>query len=241
MADDGMLLNFSTIETAPTCQPKFRGGSWKERLLVQLVARYRQKRKTQSTPNTNTEKEHETQKNPLPPQKESEVPQGRPAKRGRENGDFTPVSSEIILNTHTSAVQDRSISRKQSQPRQVISSLFSYNPKSATAPEQLLKSADDIPTQPSNAPLVDGADTVTSLGLSSVLANHLITKMRLKTPTAIQKSSITQLLQEDSDAFIQSETGSGKTLAYLLPLVQRMMSLSAAKTGDEKQVNGNGA
>ncbi|ERF74261.1 hypothetical protein EPUS_01948 [Endocarpon pusillum Z07020] len=245
MADDGMLLNFSTTEAAPIYQyqPKFRGGSWKERLLVQRVARYRQKRKTseQSTPAARKGEDNERQNNPLPPQKESEYSQSRPVKRRRENGDFTPVSSETTVNRHTSAVQDRSVSRKPSQSREVISSLFSYNPKSATAPEQPLEPINDIPTQPSNAPLVDGADTFTSLGLSNVLANHLITKMQLKKPTAIQKSSVIQLLQEDSDAFIQSETGSGKTLAYLLPLVQRMMSLSASKTGVEKQVNGNGA
>lgn len=244
MADDGILLNFSTTEAAPIYQPKFRGGSWKERLLVQRVARYRQKRKTQSTPDTRTREgeQKERQSNPSSPQKESDHPQPRPVKRRRENGDFTPVSSETTVNTqHTGAVQERSVSRKPSQSREVISSLFSYNPKSATAPEQPLEPTNDIPTQPSNAPLVDGADTFTSLGLSNVLANHLITKMQLKNPTAIQKSSVIQLLQEDSDAFIQSETGSGKTLAYLLPLVQRMMSLSAANTGVEKQANGNGA
>jgi len=49
----------------------------------------------------------------------------------------------------------------------------------------------------------------------------------MKAPTAIQKAAITQLLKEDSDAFIQAETGSGKTLAYLLPIVQRLMELSA--------------
>ncbi len=241
MADDGMLLNFSITEVAPAYQPKFRGGSWKERLLVQRVARYRQKRKTQSTPDSNKEKEDERQNKPLSTAKEAEFSQSRPAKRRRDNGDFTPVSSETTTNPHSSAIQDRSISRKSSQPREVISSLFSYNPKSAAASERPLKPTDDIPTQPSNAPLVDGADTFTSLGLSNTVANHLITKMQLKKPTAIQKSSITQLLQEDSDAFIQSETGSGKTLAYLLPLVQRMMSLSASDKGVEQQGNGNGA
>ncbi|KAF7513020.1 hypothetical protein GJ744_011286 [Endocarpon pusillum] len=243
MADDGMLLNFSATETAPIYQPKFRGGSWKERLLVQRVARYRQKRKTsdQSTPAAREGEEKERQNNLLPPQKESGYPQSRPVKRRRENGDFTPVSSETTVNTHTPAVQDRWVARKPSQSREVISSLFSYNPKSATAPEQPLELTNDTPAQPSNAPLVDGADTFTSLGLSTVLANHLITKMQLKKPTAIQKSSVIQLLQEDSDAFIQSETGSGKTLAYLLPLVQRMMSLSASNPGAEKQVNANGA
>lgn len=88
-------------------------------------------------------------------------------------------------------------------------------------------------------PLVDGMDTFTSFGLSPTLAAHLLTKMELKTPTAIQKSSISQLLKEDSDAFIQSETGSGKTLAYLLPLVQRIMALSGRKDGDPQSTNGN--
>jgi ATP-dependent RNA helicase DDX31/DBP7 len=51
--------------------------------------------------------------------------------------------------------------------------------------------------------------------------------MELKAPTAIQKAAITQLVKDDSDAFIQATTGSGKTLAYLLPIVQRLMELSA--------------
>lgn len=83
--------------------------------------------------------------------------------------------------------------------------------------------------KPTNAPLIDGLDTFTNLGLSPSLAAHLLTKMELKAPTAIQKASISQLLKEDSDAFIQAETGSGKTLAYLLPLVQRIMALSNPK------------
>lgn len=241
MADDGMLLNFSTTESSPTYQPKFRGGSWKERLLVQRVARYRQKQKAQGVPDVNKEHEDGRQNSSIPQPSEPEFPQSRPAKRRKENGDFTPAYSETIISTPVSALQDRSKSRKPTQPREVISSLFSYNPKSATALEQPSKPNTDIPAQPSNAPLVDGADTFTSLGLSTVLANHLITKLQLKKPTAIQKSSVTQLLQEDSDAFIQSETGSGKTLAYLLPLVQRMMSLSAAKSGIENEPNANGA
>jgi ATP-dependent RNA helicase DDX31/DBP7 len=71
-------------------------------------------------------------------------------------------------------------------------------------------------------------DTFTNLGLSPNLAAHLLTKLELKAPTAIQKASVSQLLKEESDAFIQAETGSGKTLAYLLPLVQRIMALSKA-------------
>jgi ATP-dependent RNA helicase DDX31/DBP7 len=61
--------------------------------------------------------------------------------------------------------------------------------------------------------------------------------MNLKAPTAIQKASITQMLKEDSDAFVQSETGSGKTLAYLLPVVQRIMTFSEQTNGQSNTVH----
>ena len=236
-----MLLNFSTTETVPAYQPKFKGGSWKGRLVAKRVARYRQQRKAPNKPDSGGKNDDARQNETLSLQTELDFPQSRPAKRRRENGDFTPSSIEATIPTSGNTVQGRSKSRNPSQPREVVSSLFSYNPKATTAPDQPSKPPNDTQAQPSNAPLVDGADTFTSLGLSNVLANHLITKLQLRQPTAIQKSSITQLLQEDSDAFIQSETGSGKTLAYLLPLVQRMMSLSASNSGIEKQLNGNGA
>lgn len=82
------------------------------------------------------------------------------------------------------------------------------------------------PAKPSNAPLLDGIDTFTSLGLSPSLSTHLLKKFSLQSPTAIQASTINQLLTEDADAFIQAETGSGKTLAYLLPIVQRIIAIS---------------
>jgi len=39
---------------------------------------------------------------------------------------------------------------------------------------------------------------------------------------------VPELLSGDSDAFIQAETGSGKTLTYLLPIVDRIMRISAS-------------
>jgi ATP-dependent RNA helicase DDX31/DBP7 len=111
--------------------------------------------------------------------------------------------------------------------KQVISSLFTYNPTSKTKVEANERREDDAPIEPSNAPLSSELDTFTSLGMSTTLATHLLNKMDLKAPTAIQKAAITQLVKDDSDAFIQAETGSGKTLAYLLPIVQRLMDLSA--------------
>lgn len=237
-----MLLNFSNPEVAPTYQPKFKGGSWRQRLVAKRSANRRQQRKAQFNPGEGEEYIGPSQHIAVHTHGEPEFPHQRPIKRRRENGDFTPASSSAAVSMrYGTAVQDQLKSRNVSQPREIISSLFSYNPKPTTTPEQPSEPINEVQAQPSNAPLVDGADTFASLGLSNALSNHLVTKLGLKHPTAIQKSSISQLLQEDSDAFIQSETGSGKTLAYVLPLIQRLMSLSATKDIHEKEVSRNSA
>src|SRR5699024_1508880 len=106
-------------------------------------------------------------------------------------------------------------------------SLFTKNPEPMNVDETpAAEKANVEDAKPTNAPLIDGLDTFTNLGLAPNLAAHLLTKMGLNAPTAVQKASMSQLLKEESDAFIQAETGSGKTLAYLLPLVQRIMALS---------------
>lgn len=113
---------------------------------------------------------------------------------------------------------------------EVVSSLFTYNPHAPREEEQRGPTQDedevDAEVKPSNAPLDDDLATFTSLGLSSTLASHLLKKMEIKAPTAIQSRAVQQLANTNSDAFIQAETGSGKTLAYLLPIVQQLMHLS---------------
>ncbi|KAF4636881.1 hypothetical protein G7Y89_g1211 [Cudoniella acicularis] len=111
------------------------------------------------------------------------------------------------------------------KPGQVISSLFTFNPSSKTTFDEPLEEVE--PAKPSNAPLTEEMATFTNLGLSRRLAAHLSTKMDMKAPTAIQKAAISQMVKDDSDAFIQAETGSGKTLAYLLPIVERLLSMSS--------------
>jgi ATP-dependent RNA helicase DDX31/DBP7 len=110
------------------------------------------------------------------------------------------------------------------KPGQVVSSLFTFNPASKTKLEEPEEVAE--PAKPSNAPLTDEMATFVNLGLSRRIAAHLSTKMDMKAPTAIQKAAITQMIKDDSDAFIQAETGSGKTLAYLLPIVERLLAMS---------------
>lgn len=108
-----------------------------------------------------------------------------------------------------------------------VSSLWTSNPEPAAITVETQTVEADAQA-PSNAPLADGSSSFTTLGLSPVLANHLITKLCLKAPTAIQRSAVPELLSSDSDAFIQAETGSGKTLTYLLPIIDRIMRISAS-------------
>jgi ATP-dependent RNA helicase DDX31/DBP7 len=216
MADDGMLLNFSLgddgiIKPAP----KFKGGTWRDRLSAKKRSKFPRPRIDggQSNPDSNPNQIQ------VAARKEGE----RPYKRQRtDGGDYRPAT---ISSGPTRRGEGEGGTAQH--PGQVISSLFSFNPEAKTVTdEEGQQQQEGTESKPSNAPLIDGIEDFTALGLSPTLAAHLLTKMELKAPTAIQKSSIPPLLKEDcGDAFIQAETGSGKTLAYLLPLVQRIMAL----------------
>ncbi|KAJ5629504.1 hypothetical protein N7528_003161 [Penicillium herquei] len=216
MADDGMLLNFAIGDNVIKPEAKFKGGTWRARLSAKKRSQHR------PTGNDDPSQRNADSKNP----NKIQIPANRPAKRQRFDEDGPSGRP-----THRSQPQ-----AARRHPGQFASSLFTSNPESKTVeepkPEEPAEEA-----KPSNAALVDGIDTFTSLGLSANLAAHLLTKLELKAPTAIQKASITQLLKEETDAFIQAETGSGKTLAYLLPLVQRIMALSKATNTKEEGVH----
>lgn len=230
MADDGMFLNFAVDTDLNATAQKFKGGSWRDRLKAKRTAhRVRSGRPgdansvpiQQRHPNN-----HSLQTNGQP----DEFPDNRPAKRRRENG-YAPNGPHVEGNAQ------RRNDQKPTGPREVISSLFSYNPKPSTAVEAPKdEQVEEQPVAPSNAPLIDGIDTFTSLGLSPTVAAHLLTKMNLRNPTAIQKAAVSQMLKEDNDAFIQSETGSGKTLAYLLPIVQRIITMSEQRKSQQNTV-----
>ncbi|KAK1233167.1 ATP-dependent RNA helicase dbp7 [Marasmius sp. AFHP31] len=114
------------------------------------------------------------------------------------------------------------------QQSQVISSLFSYNPK-IEAP------INHHPTKksslPSNAPLTDSS-TFSGLGLNPLLSAHLSSKMGIEKPTSIQRAALPPVLSTapeltERDIFIQSQTGSGKTLSFLLPIINDLLPLSS--------------
>lgn len=220
MADDGMLLNFTLGDDVLKAEPKLKGGTWRDRLSAKKSAKRQSKGPKTSTENGGDGGNKGNE--PRNPNRIQVSSQPRPSKRQRttEDGDSHPSQKH-----HQQQPQ-------QQQPRQVVSSLFSYNPRPQHVDEHTATGQDEGAAEdakPSNAPLIDGLDTFTDLGLSPTVAAHLLTKMELKTPTAIQKSAMSQMLKEQCDAFIQAETGSGKTLAYLLPLVQRIMDLSGHK------------
>ncbi|KAF5380474.1 hypothetical protein D9615_004556 [Tricholomella constricta] len=141
----------------------------------------------------------------------------RPVKRARK---------EKELPTPTQTSQSRPA--PNTRPTQVISSLFSYNPK-VEAPVQNIKLK---PTsRPSNAPL--DSSNFAGLGLDPLIVTHLIMKMKIMKPTSIQRTALPALLSTPSDpnnprdVFIQSQTGSGKTLSFLLPILQDLLPLSS--------------
>ncbi|KIN00337.1 hypothetical protein OIDMADRAFT_199727 [Oidiodendron maius Zn] len=147
---------------------------------------------------------------------------------GQKSKKFFSTADE----NHTHGVTEpRSRNLTGGKPTQIISSLFSFNPSSKTKFDGPQKEAE--PAKPSNAPLTEEMATFTALGLSPRLAAHLSTKLEMKAPTGIQKAAIPQLISDDSDVFIQAQTGSGKTLAYLLPIAERIISMS----GKDMQVH----
>ncbi|CAI6332508.1 unnamed protein product [Periconia digitata] len=243
MADDGMLLNFSIPESGILNKPKFKGGAWRDRLTAKKAAanwhskaterltgeKASPKANTKATNVNRTELGPRTQAAPYPTDFDIE----RPAKRPRVGeGVKTKFDDNDAPTAEFRPQSNAGVTKKPGNQqdsgkggKQIVSSLFSYNPTSTTKSQP--QPENDEVIEPSNAPLKSELDTFTSLGISESLATHLLKKMDLKAPTAIQKSAITQLLKDDSDAFIQAETGSGKTLSYLLPIVQRLMELSA--------------
>lgn len=120
--------------------------------------------------------------------------------------------------------------RAQNGGGQVISSLFTSNPRANIDSKTMKASEQQLPADPSNAPL--DTSTFAGLGLDPLLVAHLAGRMSIgKAPTGIQRLALPLLLGNDRgggtrDAFIQAQTGSGKTLTYLLPIVQSLLPLS---------------
>ncbi|KAH8882575.1 DEAD-domain-containing protein [Thozetella sp. PMI_491] len=214
MADDGMLLNFELGDAPLKTQVKFKGGRWRDRVRAQKSA----KRSHDATPPSKSSAGG--RRGPL---EDVDVDSNRPNKKRRTEHGSTPDARNGPSRLHPGI-----------KTGQVGSRLFTSNPTATTSFDE--KPAEEAePVNPSNAPLSEEAENFLALGLSRRIAQHLSAKLEMKAPTSIQKNTIPSLVKEDHDAFLQAETGSGKTLAYLLPIVQRIMSLSLNEDGTSKE------
>ncbi|PWW80004.1 DEAD-domain-containing protein, partial [Tuber magnatum] len=196
-----MIVNFDIGPDAfTTAIPKFKGGRWKDRLKAKKAVEHRARKRAIETAEFNIVRT-------IPITAPKTTATTVKPKHGDEKSKQKPAPQTI-------------------KAAEFVSSLWTGNPEalSATTGD---KEEEGEANEPSNAPLADGSATFVTLGLSPILANHLARKLALRAPTAIQRSAIPELISTDSDAFIQAETGSGKTLTYLLPIVNRIMGLSA--------------
>jgi ATP-dependent RNA helicase DDX31/DBP7 len=197
--DDELVLNIAEdAPTGPTKLASKKSGRWTDRLKAKRV----QKRKTDNPGGDDDDNDH-----------------SRPAKRMRPD---IPLPT-----TKVASAEDRP-ALPAKPPTQIISSLFSYNPKiEAPIPSSVQKA----PSKPSNAPLT-GSATFADLGLHPLLVAHLQSKMNITKPTSIQRTALpifTNPSSEDinaRDVFIQSQTGSGKTMSFLLPIIHDLLPLS---------------
>ncbi|KAK3361165.1 P-loop containing nucleoside triphosphate hydrolase protein [Lasiosphaeria ovina] len=209
MADDGLLLNFELGDAPLASQVKFKGGRWRDRVRAQKTVN----------------KDHQV----AAPTADDEA--DRPTKRPRTDDDV-PGRRFKVPKANSANDKPPSYAMKTGQ---ISSGLFTSNPAAVSAFDDH-RAEETEPAQPSNAPLTDEAENFLALGLSRRVAQHLATKLDMKAPTAIQKSTIPLLIKEDHDAFLQAETGSGKTLAYLLPIIHRIMALSLNEDGTSKDI-----
>lgn len=241
MADDGFSLNFDVGNvTLPSNTPKFKGGSWRERSRLTKAAKSARDNREAGTTQNGRElaftRAQRGRHGPRSSTDDNTQPAGQPPqKRRKQNLDGEANGHERRTRDRPAHLKDATFGGEPGK-REVISSLFTKNPTAKTEEPKGEEQRDSQePVKPSNAPLPDGIDTFTSLGLGDSIAAYLLTKMNLQNPTAIQRAAVSQLTKEDADVFIQSETGSGKTLAYLLPIVQRLVTMAERQKYESDQ------
>jgi ATP-dependent RNA helicase DDX31/DBP7 len=222
MADDGLLLNFTVPSGPVISQTVLRGGPWRERRRIEQ----KQKNRVRNDSATSSKEPARAESNSHEVSREAP----KPIKRRRIESSRPPAIQNAVDNLRGS--------RNFAPKRQVISSLFTSNPSTKTLFDEEPETISDRVIEPSNAPLTEEQNNFTNLGLSSKIALHLTSKLSITAPTAIQKATIPILLQDDSDAFIQAQTGSGKTLAYVLPIVDRILKISANETSSLNRNSG---
>ncbi|CAE6471235.1 unnamed protein product [Rhizoctonia solani] len=211
---DGLVLNLAGPSTGAPARKVVnkKGGRWTDRVKAKNFQKRIEKR-------TGKAVEPQSQHATVPKAATSTSKVDKPApKKPRNSTGETPAKSN-----------PKPAAPSQAPRTQIISSLFSYNPKIEPAPQPIPGPSKPI-GKPSNAPLTDSS-TFEGLGLDPLITAHIQTKLGISKPTLVQRASLTALTHQsattDRDAFIQSQTGSGKTLAFLLPIIQDLLPLSS--------------
>lgn len=235
MEDDGLILNFATVDdlnVQPLLVVKVSGGRWKERRNMKFKLQGRERRPPVSgvnnidVPSSKMDglreeaekmmsKQFPVKKAPVRNPREPKMDPRREArKRDAEDGEKKHgmgISAKKVKFSESSG-------EKGGLNNSYVSSLFTSN-KSSDLTESAEKEASHLP---SNAPLKD-ASTFAGLGLTDRLATHLTSSMRYLAPTKVQRAVAPELLTTENDYFVKAQTGSGKTLAFVLPIVNRIM------------------
>ena len=221
MADDGLLLNFDVANVTLAPAQHVKGGTWR--------ARRREQKRDQAARAGTAQQDHSVTRQETGDAKAGIIRKtdSQKVKKQKLVGEFSPAS-QTALQSNESPLGSKGQSSKSThgQPKQIISSLFTYNPVSRLEVEKKEEGGNQEVVEPSNAPLAKEQLNFTTLGLNPAIATHLSQKLGVTAPTAIQKSAVPRLIKDDCDAFIQAETGSGKTLAYLLPILHRLIEIS---------------
>ncbi|KAJ3536253.1 hypothetical protein NM688_g6865 [Phlebia brevispora] len=204
--DDDLILNLAVEPDVPAHKSSAskKGGRWTDRAKAKRPV----KRK---------ERSHDVRSDDRVDASE------RPVKKARKEVRFAQTS------TSTGEEPTERAAAPARPPTQIISSLFTSNPK---VEQPLPTLTPRTMSKPSNAPLGDSS-TFTGLGLDPLIVTHLQSKMEISKPTSIQRAALPALLSDSDDGsarrdvFIQSQTGSGKTLSFLLPIIQDLLPLSS--------------
>lgn len=223
MADDGMLLNFEIGSAPIKSHIKFKGGNWRDRKRAEKAANAGSSKASHDAPNDDVDPAQGPNKRRRVDDDESQSAYVPRTGFNDFRGGRTTGATEGQVGGQAKRPQDPS-----KPPKQVVSKLFSFNPKQKTVfdDEQTEWKAPEA----TNAPLE--LANFGSLQLYSRLVDEL-SKMRLERPTAIQKKVVPHMITSSGDAFVQAETGSGKTFAYLLPILHRVLLLSSKVGGKQ--------
>ena len=138
--------------------------------------------------------------------------------KAAENNIAAPAVSSFGMKRSAPVSENQAAAKRLKAPAGFTSSIFTSNPTISVAAK---------PEKKQIAQPIFSDTVFAGLGLHSVLVNHL-TKLKLVTPTPIQRAAIPVLVKScDKDAIIQAQTGSGKTYCFLLPILERLIVAAA--------------